>query len=130
MTDPEHHGQAFGLCFRSNQPLPEMSPIASVEGPQAEVHIDWLPASPAAAPTGAGVSLHAEDSHFYLHMPEVARYQVGFDRITVALIGRADDRSVRAFLFGSAVGALLYRRGLTLLHGTTVELPDGSAAVF
>ena len=130
MTEVDHRGQAFELCFRSSQPLPEMSPVASAAGLQAEVRIDWLPASPAAAESGSVVSFHADDSHFHLHMPEVARYQVGFDRIAVAPVAGADDRSVRAFLFGSAIGALLYRRGLTVLHGSTVELPDGSAAVF
>ena len=130
MTGLEHCGLAFELCFRSNRPLPEMSACADAAGPQDEVRIDWLPASPAAAEVGTSMSFRADDAYFHLHMPEVARYQVGFDRITVAPAEQADDRSVRAFLFGSAIGALLYRRGLTVLHGSTVELPDGSAAVF
>lgn len=130
MTGSDHCGQAFELCFLSSQPLPEMSPGASATGPQAQVRIDWLPASPAAAEAGTGVSFHADDGHFHLHMPEVARYVVDFDRIAVAPVAEADDRSVRAFLFGSAIGALLYRRGLTVLHGASVALPDGSAAVF
>lgn len=130
MTELDHHGQAFELHFSSSQPLPEMSPIPPGLGAQAEVRIDWLPATPAGTAAGAGAAFHASDGRFHLHMPEVARYEVGSARIAVTPVAGADDRSVRAFLFGSAIGALLYLRGLTVLHGSSVALPDGSAAVF
>lgn len=125
-----HTGQAFELRFCSNQPLSEMSPLAdSAAGADEAVVIGW--SSPGTAPPGGpGVSFQASEGRFQLQVVGVAHYDIGAYRIDVAPAADADDRSVRAFLFGSAIGTLLYLRGLTVLHGSTVGLPDGSAAVF
>lgn len=72
----------------------------------------------------------ASNGHFDLHVPGVADYRVVADRISITPRPGAADQTVRAFLFGSATGALLHLRDFTVLHGSAVTLPDGTAAVF
>ena len=131
MSDFAHTGQAFELRFLSNRPLPEMSPVAELRaGDDPPVLIEWAPPGTAAPPCEPGVSFQATDGRLQLQVADVASYDIAAHRIEVVPAAGADDRSVRAYLFGSAVGALLYWRGRSVLHGSTVGLPDGSAAVF
>jgi hypothetical protein len=55
----------------------------------------------------------------------VARFLIsGGSEIVVDRIGPADDDLVRAFLLGSAFGALLQQRGFMALHGSCVQFDD------
>ena len=132
MAQVGHAGQAFGLRVSSNHPLPELTPLdTAAPSTQGGVEIDWREPVPAALPDEAQreQSLASGDS-FHLKIPGVAVYDITSSRITVTPQAQVDDRSIRVFLFGSAFGALLHVRGLTVLHGSAVALPDGSAAVF
>jgi hypothetical protein len=75
-------------------------------------------------------SFHFSDGAFHLQVTNIASYRVTADRIVIAPEPDADDRSIRAFLFGSAIGALLQMRGLMVLHGSAIAMPDGGVAVF
>lgn len=131
MTSFCFKGQAFGLQFCGNRPLPEMSSSLEASVVSPSISLDWLDSglSDSAEPEGAA-SLHFSDGIFALQIPGVASYQVTTDRIAITPQPNADDRSVRAFLFGSAIGALLQLRGLMVLHGSAIALPTGEAAVF
>lgn len=124
-------GQAFGLHFRSFHSLPELSSADCEPAPDAVVDLDWGEPAPG-EPTGCfgDAAFHCSDNAFHLQIPGIASYQVTTSRIAITPEHGADDRSIRAFLFGSAIGALLQMRGLMVLHGSAIAMPDGKAAVF
>ena len=130
MTAHRHVRHAFGLHFRAARGLPEMSPAGHASAVEASVDIDWRD-QPDRRETNHG-DLQWVDSNgvFHLRVPGLARFEVSPRSIAVHPAPDADERSIRAFLFGSAIGALLQMRGLTVLHGSAVGLPDGGAAVF
>lgn len=124
-------GQAFGLQFCGNQPLLELSGTDDASRACADITLDWLGAAlPCTDKSAVAAPVHFAGDTFGLQVPGVAYYQVTPNRIAISPQPDADDRSVRAFLFGSAIGALLQLRGLMVLHGSAVALPNGEAAVF
>ena len=124
-------GQAFGLHFRCNHEVPELSPGGGESGPESVVDINWEPAAQQRSSDCQNeASFHFSDGSFNLQLPNIASYRVTKNSITVLPAGNAQASSIRAFLFGSAIGALLQMRGLMVLHGSAVAMPDGQAAVF
>lgn len=80
--------------------------------------------------TARGVMYEMNASQFRLSVDGVARYVVNRgEEIVIEPDASADDNSVRLFLLGSAIGALLHQRGLLPLHGSSIETPKG-AVVF
>ncbi len=132
MRPVNHTGQAFGLLFRDSRPLPELQAADDrLAGANTAIDIDWLEPVSLAAPIGpAGATFQYAQGVFELRVAGVGLYGVTAYRITITPEPGADERQLRLVLFGSAVGALLCLRGLTVLHGSAVALPDGSAAVF
>ena len=93
-----------------------------------EVEIAWH----ADQPAWAKADDHPVEAHaagLRLRVPGIAAFDVQPAQIDVFPAADAEERSVRTYLYGSAIGALLHVRGLTVLHGSTVRLPDGTAAV-
>ncbi|WP_294356849.1 hypothetical protein [uncultured Sphingomonas sp.] len=130
MSPRFRHYRAFGLGWQSELSLPELRDAdagnASAEG-DVIVEIGRAPA-PDIATVVTGV--RAAPDTFWMEVPEVARYLViGGTRIVVEPIGDAAEGDVRAFLLGSAVGALLHQRGYLPLHASAVEI-DGHAVAF
>lgn len=131
MVPKIYTGQAFGLHFRCNQEVPELSPSGSEGAPDSVVDVVWgLAAQQPLADCQTEASFHYADGLFQLQLPNIASYRVTKNSITIAPVANAEARSIRAFLFGSAIGALLQMRGLMVLHGSAVAMPDGQAAVF
>lgn len=131
MMSFKHSGHAFGLRFQGNRELPEMrcGAAPATEADEA-IAIDWREARPEPAADPRTVHRLDERGTFELRIPGVAHFEIEPQRIVVHPAPGADERGVRVFLLGSAIGALLQLRGLTVLHGSAVELPDGGAAVF
>lgn len=66
------------------------------------------------------------DGEFWFDVPEVARYWIlNGNEIRIEPYPGADDASIRVFLLGSAIGALLFQRGLLLIHGNAIEVNGG-----
>jgi hypothetical protein len=70
------------------------------------------------------------DGGWIFGVPSVARYEITPDKVIVHSLEQADPTAVQMFLWGSAIGTVLHLRGILPLHGSTVRLPDGTAAVF
>jgi hypothetical protein len=120
--------RAFGVDFQSALPLPEMregwagtdNPVtimrATAPRPKNAVEID------------RGVV--AGPQVFWMEVPGVVRLLVTEGaEIAVEILGDASEGEVRAFLLGSAMGALLHQRGLLPLHASAVEI-GGRAVAF
>ncbi|NTS66783.1 hypothetical protein HRV97_16710 [Sphingomonas sp. HHU CXW] len=128
MSPRFRHYRAFGLGWQSELPLPELRD-ADASGNARDVVVEI---GPAPAPDIATVVTGVRAAHdtFWMEVPGVARYLVtGGTRIVVEPIGDAAEGDVRAFLLGSAVGALLHQRGVLPLHASAVEI-GGRAVAF
>lgn len=87
------------------------------------------PGLPANTEVQPGLSRQS-DARFVFGVPEIARYNISAEEIVVYAVEHADPLAVQVFLWGSAVGTVLHKHGILPLHGSTVRLPDGTAAVF
>ena len=66
---------------------------------------------------------HVSEGEFWLHIPNVARFLVSQgNTIVVDPICVRDEDSIRVFILGSCMGALLMQRKLFLLHGNAVKI--------
>lgn len=121
--------RAFGFLIRSQLALPELS-VADVGSAvhQVDIRRGTLPDPENMAWLASGVAADAD--RFWMDVPDVARVLVrsGNDIVVDPAAG-ADERDVRLFLLGSAMGALLHQRGLLPLHASVVEV-DGGAVAF
>lgn len=115
----------FGLRLRSSIALPELS--AATPGPAPDIVIDH---GDVPGEVEADGRPHPVEGGAVLAFEGVARYAItGGSRIIVQPEPGADERNVRLFLLGSAMGMLLHQRGLLPLHANAVEI-DGKAVAF
>ena len=125
--------RAYGLTIASQLALPELVPErlpVALDGPSgnagpADVTIAQAPISRSGLPDGTQISPFAwvHEDTFWLEVPGVARFIVADGcRILFDPEPESDDASVRVFLLGSVLGALLFQRGLLLLHGNAIEV--------
>lgn len=119
---------AFGLAFRSSLALPELNE-GSADTRFPEVRVEWgeVPAE-LPVPHRTRSFYQAGERELVLNIPQLARYHVRPDCITIAPEAGADLASIRLCLFGTAVGALLHLHGILALHASAVRLPDGKGA--
>jgi hypothetical protein len=119
------HYHVFGLLIRSDLTLPELLPAEASEQPDATIRL---------GDTGAGRNhepgVHSIERGLLLVIEGVARYAIrDGSEIVVEPEPDAPEASVRLFLLGSAMGALLHQRGLLPLHANAVEI-EGKAFAF
>lgn len=110
--------RAFGLTFASEIHCPE---LRAAEGPaDVTVHLA-RPANQSANGARPASGFDAVPGLFDLRVPRVGRFVVARGRsITIEPDPAADEDTLRLFLFGTAVGALLHQRELLPLHGSAV----------
>jgi hypothetical protein len=110
--------RAFGLTISSELACPELPPGFGM--PDVEIRI--AQAGTASAPAAAlATGFDAAPGFFRLRVPNIARFVVADGRsITIEPHDNADEDSIRLFLLGTAVGALLHQRAVLPLHGSAV----------
>lgn len=116
----------YGCVLESERPLPGLTP--AVPGAEADVRVTWA-AEEALEASGltAERPVRVEGGTVAFRVGEVATFIVREGRaIQVLAEAGADPKEVRLFLLGSALGALLYQRGVLPLHGSAVETPRGA----
>ncbi|GAB6039791.1 hypothetical protein [Endothiovibrio diazotrophicus] len=119
---------SYGLVIASELALPEL--IALPEGreeAEADVRIGFGAIAPEGLAGGEqlGPFLWASRDALWLHITGVARFLVTRGReIRVDPEAGIDEESLRTFLLGSAFGALLFQRGLLVLHGNAIRIGD------
>ena len=119
--------RAFGLTVASEIACPELLPGS---GPaDAQIRFGRVPAqlSPAAA---RGPFHRATPEQCLLLLEEVAgaRFLIANGReIVIERAGQGNASTIRTYLLGSALAALLYQRKLLPLHGSVVATPAGAA---
>lgn len=120
---------AFGLVFHSELELPSLpsggDAAADVTITLGEINKQGLDELPVVKPF-----YHVGDDILWLHIPEVAKFLVeGGRAITVQPEPQAELSTVRLFLLGSALGALLHQRNNLVLHSNAVCVEGGCILV-
>lgn len=132
MSDAPHHYVAYGLHVASDWALPELTeapPAVAATAPDLRVIRGAVPDS-IGEPREQRVTWAARPGAWRHEIPGVARYLVHDDgREVVVEPTGGTDADVRAFLFGSTLGAVLHQRQLFVLHGCAVATAHGAVAV-
>ena len=120
--------RAFGIDFQSPMELPEMRQGWEGKSPPVTIALGMAAQPQTAVQLETGVA--AGPGIFWMDVPGVARLLVADGiSMTVEIAPNARETNVRAFLLGSALGALLHQRGLFPIHASAVEI-DGKAILF
>lgn len=127
MTDSQTLYTAYNLNFCSELPLPEFLPALNSSVSSPDVRILYGDVAETGLPDGTqlGTFLWVNRDSLWLKVPHVARFLVqDGNTILVAPEPGIDEDSVRVFLLGSALGALLFQRGYLVLHGNAIRIGD------
>jgi hypothetical protein len=117
-----YYYHAFHLKIKSELRLPEVQvavdrtfDVSIVFG---EVSQDGL-----LSPMAAGAFYQSNTHEFWLNVPGVARYLVqSGNQMTITPYAGSDEDSIRLFLLGSCLGALLMQRDVFLLHANAIKI--------
>ena len=117
---------AYGLRIHTDLECPELRALpVEMEHPDVTIHL--LPPSTEDWETLGTGGYEVQPRVFRMLVPDVAQYTVEDGRrILITPFPNAAAEELRLFLLGSAMGALLYQRGLFPLHGSAVETPWGA----
>lgn len=122
--------QAFGLSLQSALALPELREDPNPDLPPDVVVSVGDAHRPPESVTEIVEDVCAGPAVFWMDVAETARLLVRDGReIVVHAYPGASEGDVRAYLLGSALGALLQQRGILPLHASAVEI-DGRAVAF
>lgn len=122
-----HRYNAYGLEIDSDLLLPELKENHTQPPRSADVRIriGAIPEGDASQRTRIGPFSSIGDATYWLEVPNIVRLRVSEGHDIVVDPGRdADADSVRAFLLGAGFGALLFQRGLLVLHGNAIRIGD------
>lgn len=122
-------GSAFGLEFASNEPLTEFVAVEAGTVRAPDACIEWHAPRPQQRVI-ADKPFSWQRGVFELSVPDVSDFAITATRIDIHPAPGVATSAVRAYLLGSAIGALLHLRGRLVFHGSAVRLPGGSAAMF
>lgn len=117
----------YGLNIQSELALPELLTPKFNEISSADVVIEFGDVSPAGLTIGKqlGPYLWVAEQSLWLQVPDVARFLISNgNEIRIDPAPGIDEDSIRVFLLGSALGALLFQRGYLVLHGNAIRIGD------
>ncbi len=125
-----YHYFAHGLYITSDLCCPELAPVEpNGHGPDLCIRLGPTPTA-LENPAKQSVLYQAKPNQFLLKLDQVARFWVQDGKqITVEPAADSAEETIRLFLLGSVLGALLHQRGQVILHGSAVETERG-AVVF
>lgn len=120
-------GCAYGLCISSEIDLPELFSAPPGKDPDVVVKLGRVAKPALLAEYAIGPFSWATPTELVFEVPGVARYRMCDGRqIVIDPATDADERSVRLFLLGSGIAAILLQRGRFLLHGCAVAVGGGA----
>ncbi|WP_295393067.1 hypothetical protein [uncultured Thiodictyon sp.] len=118
----------YGLTFVSDLALPELLAAAASAArsePDVQIRLGQVPTEGLTDGRQRGPFLWVSPRALWLRVPRIARFLVSDGNlITIAPEPGVDEDSIRVFLLGSALGALLFQRGLLVLHGNAIRIGE------
>ncbi len=116
----------YNLSIESEIDLPELQFATQTDAPpDVNIQLSTLPANGLPEGQQLGPFLWVKQEDLWLQVPQVARFMVqGGHTILVDPEPGIDEDSLRVFLLGSALGALLFQRGYLVLHGNAIRIGD------
>lgn len=118
---------AFQLNIQSAINLPELLTCTHHSKFEPDVSIQFKPVSKTGLSEAVtkGAFYQSNSHELWLDVPNVARYLISQGNcITIDPYEHADEDSIRVFLLGSCMGALLMQRDLFLLHANAIKIGD------
>ncbi|MCH9755761.1 MAG: hypothetical protein K0U37_01040 [Gammaproteobacteria bacterium] len=117
---------AFQLIIQSELVIPELLSLPDNLGNRpAHVVIEFGEVSETGLSrvVAGGAFYQSNETELWLNVPKVARYLISNgNHITIDPDEASDEDSIRVFLLGSCMGALLMQRDLFLLHANAVKM--------
>lgn len=124
-TDPLRY-RLYGLVVSSDIALPELVPATDDAPAEITFRHGAVPTDGLKQARALGPFCQVSDDALWLEVPDVARFLIrNGDQVDFEMAPGSDEDSLRVFLLGSAIGALLLQRGHLLLHGNAFEVGDG-----
>ncbi len=117
--------RVFGLEIESMLQCPEL--LTGGGGGDVSIHFGSVPSSLSGAKV-KGQGYEAAQDRLLFTVDEVGRYLItDGNRVLIERFPGVEELTLRLYLLGSALGALLHQRGLLTLHGSAVATPTGCA---
>lgn len=126
-----HYFQAFQLTLQTELYFPELgSPLPFLTTPvDVTIRFGHVRQEGIEAPVTSDPWFQAKPGQFWFNIPDVARFLVtDGQQIIIDPVAGIDEDSIRVFLLGSCMGALLMQRGFCLLHGNVVRVGQEAVA--
>jgi len=123
----QYQYKAFGLVIESELEFPELLIHQPLTHEPADVNIQWghVSALGLENPEVLRPFFQAKKDSLWLNVTDVARFLITNGRyIRIEPYAGIDVESIRLFILGSCMGALLMQRDLFLLHGNAVRIGD------
>lgn len=115
---------AFGLTFDSDLELPPLL-AADTSTPDVRITCGAVSKTGLASPEKIKPFCQVAPNELWLHVPGIARFYVAHgNAIIVEPEDGADMQSVRLYLLGSCMGALIYQRNRLVIHGNAIRFGD------
>lgn len=116
-----HYYQAFGLSIKSEIELPKL--LAKPKSTSTDVVINLANiALPNYSEDFSFKHCQLIDNKLCLDIPDVARFLISSNKIIIDINKSADIQTVRLYLLGSGLGALMLQRDKLLLHGNAINI--------
>lgn len=116
-----YYYRAFGLNIKSEIYLPKLKPQTKVELDDVCIICAKVPHLDTTDDKETGhCQLFKKD--LLLNISDVARFQISSNTITIDIDEAADMQTVRLYLLGSGLGALMLLRNKLLLHGNAIDI--------
>ena len=124
-----HYYHLYGTTVSSDMHLPELNLSEGSGKVDVVIYRGCVASKELNEKISGNRYFHADEDSFWLKVDGVASFKVsGGQEIIYDPVDGVDEDSIRLFLLGSCVGALLFQRGFFVLHGNAFEV-NGSCVI-
>lgn len=116
---------AFGLNISSHIELAALSPATTELPADVSITAGSVPADGLEHPNKATPFHQSAENTLWLNVPNIARFLVrNSNEIIVDAYPDSDAQSIRLYLLGSCMGAILHQRGVLVIHGNAIRFGE------
>jgi len=117
---------AHGLTIESEIELTPLTQIKTQKNADTWISQEYVSPNGLKNPKKIRPFLQADINVVWLDIPNIARYEISNGTtIKVDPYPEADQQSIRLYIMGSALGAILHQRGHLVLHANAIRIDSG-----